>query len=597
MLLLTTVAAFAQSGVPNRQIPPAVLHELRMLENRFELALALDCAPERCFSKGCTYIEHQTADQPRGMSLPGLGGDPGPGSVPPQEFLTRARCNFVHEKNVETKDVQALSRRLQAKLSQAWTSVSIGHQALPEIPQYLLDQPEPEPVEDTDVPEEPEPEPEIIAEPEWSLNVASRELWVELLPHAWWMVLLLLGTLATTALIWAFRRVGAKSVEEQALLASLMGAEPDDDGSDEPEAVNEPADTSSVERPVLLAQELGSWRKRLSGMDPERPDPEIQALIRELLLAGELPLLAKAVLTFPSTFPAAFPQGGAIASAKLELADYLKGVDAEHLPSDEEFVQALNRHALSASLSIQSDADVVRSLREEFGAAGLVDLIGQLPARAGALLFSLAPSREQTELVRLLTPRQATALAEQLLRSNRMDESETRYLFDVLESVRHDETLPAPPAGEVSDRGPTHDATGALSVLLPRLDSETRSALFQAALQRFNGSLPSWYRGIFYGEMLLALDAETRNDLMLEIDNDHLAAWFRTLDADVQFELKGSMPNALRAAIDGAPALSEPSRQLAMAQQGRRELAKGFQRKLTRTQTSFESVLDGTASA
>ena len=46
-----------------------------MLENQFELALALDCSPERCFSKGCTYVEHETADQPRGMSLPGFSQD------------------------------------------------------------------------------------------------------------------------------------------------------------------------------------------------------------------------------------------------------------------------------------------------------------------------------------------------------------------------------------------------------------------------------------------------------------------------------------------------------------------------------------------
>ena len=139
-------SALAQSpNVPARQIPPSVLMELRLLENRFELALSTDCAPERCFSKGCTYLEHAVADQPGSTSLPGLGLDPGPGSVPAQEYLTRARCAFAYEKSIESKDVQALARRLQGKLSQAWTVVSVGHEAVPPLPQYLLTEPPPEP--------------------------------------------------------------------------------------------------------------------------------------------------------------------------------------------------------------------------------------------------------------------------------------------------------------------------------------------------------------------------------------------------------------------------------------------------------------------
>ncbi len=134
----------ARAQVPSRQIPPSVLTELRLLENRFELALAADCDTERCFSKGCTYVDHAVADQPRATSLPGLGQDPGPGSVAAQEYLTRARCSFAHEESVSGRDVQALVRRLQSKLSKAWTVVTISHQELQPIPAHLQD-PEPEP--------------------------------------------------------------------------------------------------------------------------------------------------------------------------------------------------------------------------------------------------------------------------------------------------------------------------------------------------------------------------------------------------------------------------------------------------------------------
>src|SRR5690606_29585996 len=103
--------------------------------------------------------------------------------------------------------------------------------------------------------------------------------------------------------------------------------------------------------------------------------------------------------------------------AKIELAEYLKTAEPEALPDDAAFFRDLNRHALSASVLAQSDARVVRSLREEFGAAGLAALIGQLDPRTGALLFALAPPDEQQEIVRLLHPAAQESLAEMLLRS------------------------------------------------------------------------------------------------------------------------------------------------------------------------------------
>jgi len=145
LLLLTLLPAGARAqAVPSHQIPPSVLAEMRQLEGRFEIALAADCDAERCFPKGCTYVEHAVADQPRPGSLPGLGMDYGPGSVEPQEFLTRAQCAFTHEAALEVGDVQALVRRLQSKLSAGWIVVGVSHQALPPLPEYLRDPPAPE---------------------------------------------------------------------------------------------------------------------------------------------------------------------------------------------------------------------------------------------------------------------------------------------------------------------------------------------------------------------------------------------------------------------------------------------------------------------
>jgi hypothetical protein len=66
MLSLLMSSALAQAPrVPSRQIPPSVLVELQLLENRFDLALAADCDSDRCFSKGCSYLDHAVADRPR----------------------------------------------------------------------------------------------------------------------------------------------------------------------------------------------------------------------------------------------------------------------------------------------------------------------------------------------------------------------------------------------------------------------------------------------------------------------------------------------------------------------------------------------------
>lgn len=125
-LPLSALAQTSVTPVPQKHIPSPVLMELRALESQFDLALARDCAPERCVSKGCVYRDHVVVDMPHSSSLPGLGHSEGPGSVPPQEYLTSARCDFAHEKSVSSRDVQALVRRLEQRLSKGWLQVTVG---------------------------------------------------------------------------------------------------------------------------------------------------------------------------------------------------------------------------------------------------------------------------------------------------------------------------------------------------------------------------------------------------------------------------------------------------------------------------------------
>lgn len=572
VFLLLTARAAEPASVPSRQIPASVLVELADLNNRFELALAQDCAADACYSNGCVYVDHAVADQPRARSMPGLGQEPGPTEVGSQEYLTRAQCGFSHEATVDSGAAAAIVRRLQTRMSRGWTVVGVDHQALPPIP---VAEPEPEPA-----PVEEATPPAVVAPPTW-----TEELWGALLPHAWWMVGLALLTVAAPILIWAWRRVGRASLEEQALLAQL--SQPATATVVEDGATPEAPSAEEADRAYVELQEA-QWRARLAAMDPEHPDPELQALIRERLRAGDLPLLAKAVLRFPEGFPAAFPQDGEIAAAKLDLAEMLQTVDDAALPSDAAFFRALERHALAATLATQPDAAIVRSLRQDFGSSGLVELIGRLPARIGALLFALAPPAEQQEVVRLLTDGVVVGLSQQLLRSNRMDPGERAALFEILRGARGGATnLPT----EITDRGTTFDAAGALAVLLPRLDPARRAALFDEVLTRTQGNLPQWHREIFVGDMLFALPAEARADLLLGVEAEPLAAWFSLQDPELARRLLEGAPESLRSTIQAVSVFPSRAVQLSLATRGRRALAPAFQRQLARAGLPFERVV------
>ncbi|MCB9529099.1 MAG: hypothetical protein H6701_12080 [Myxococcales bacterium] len=576
--------ADARAAVPDRQLPAAVLAGVRLMEHRFESALREDCTPERCFSKGCRYISHAVVDRPATSSLPGLGLDPGPGSGGEQVYLTTVECGFAHEPSVRARDARALATRLEAKLTQGWTRVDVTTELLEPLPEFLRDPPEdapPEPDEPPDAAVDDAPDAALAPPPPvaWDAPLAGRELWLSVLPHFPWMLGLFLATLAALVLIWAARRLGRVSPEEQAMLQALAAPEPA--AAPAPEAAPEAGDDT-------LAARREAWRLRLAS-DLEA-DRALGVLAADLLRTGERRLLAKAVILFPEAFPRAFPRGGEYASAKYELAEFLKHADPATLPGEAELFDALDRYAMSAALTAQPDTELIRSLHADFGPAALVDAVGRVPARHGALLFAAAPEAMQYEAVRRLDGRLLAALADQLLRSNRMDPAETAYLLDVLAALRAGEALPAPPQATVSDRGLTFQAPATLSILLPRLDPETRGGLVDAALTRGAGHLPAWTHDTLYGEMLLHLDDERRNDLMLTVPVDALAAWLRVQTEAASTALRARLPSALRAAVDATPRAADATH-YTLAHDGRIALAAALQKRLARGDLPFAALL------
>lgn len=594
LLALTGIAVAqpappADPKLPDRQIPPAVVAGLRILEHQFGLALAQDCAPERCYAKGCVYVAHSVVDQPAVGSLPGLNLEAGPGSASEQIYLTSAECSFAHEPSVTGRDARALAARLRAKLSRGWTTVDVSFESLQTIPARLRESPPPppEPAPQTAASLAPAtdaapPSAAPAAPATWDGSVALREFWEGLLPHFAWMIGLFLFTLAVLLIIWATRRLGRESPEEQALLAQMLAE------AERPEPEAEPAPEAESPEAVISAR-YAAWRERLA--DAPADDPVLRALVADLLRSGDRRLLAKAVMLFPDAFPKAFPHGGAYASAKYALAEFIKAADAASLPPDNDFFDALDRYALASALTAHPDTELIRTLHDEFGATALVDLIGRLPSRYGALLFALAPDAMQHEALGLLNQRQLHDTIGQLLRSNRMDSVETEYLLGVLDALRTGAALPAPPAGPVSDRGAEFDAAGALSLLLPRLDAGPRQALIQATAARHNGRLPSWVGGTLHGGMLLQLTPETRADLLLEVEVDALAAWLALQPDAVRGQLLSEAPGALQLAISATAPPTAPAEQYALANSARATLTEGLPRAMRRDGVQFEALL------
>lgn len=580
--------------VPASHIPPAVVAELNHLENQFDLALAQDCAPEQCFSKGCSYLDHAVVDKPRSASLPGFGDVEGPGAVNPQEFLTKARCEFAHEDAIAVADVQALAKRMSQKLSKGWLVVTVANQKLQPVSETVREAP----VVTEDGAEEPAPEVVTPVPQAWEWSVALRELWVNLLPHFAWMIAVVLGTLAALIVIWGLRRVGHESLEEKALLAQLANPpamepppppEPLAPPPPEPDAKSL-ADRSAEQ--AFVGEHRQRWLERIASANLDKGTDGIGELMREWLAAGEFGLLAKAILVFSDHLALSLPSDGELAVRKLEFAEFLRNVDEERLPSDADFFRKLNHHAISTSILAQSDADVMRNLRQEFGSSGIARLIDTLPPRYGALLFALAPSENQHEIARMLPPELRQRVAAQLLLSNRISKDETAHLFAALRAAHEGHSLPAAPEdGHLLDRGPTFDAAGSLSVVLPHIAQADRSSLFLAALQRSSGSLPLWYEEILFPDMLLKVPENLQTDMLLDVDIRALAGWYSLQDRAWQEGFVARLSPSLRNALLAAKAFGSRADQLTLARQGRVELATALQKLVARGQVAFADVL------
>lgn len=576
---------------PRAHVPSAIALEVSLLERAFEAGLAADCAPERCFPKGCVYVRHQTIDQPRSGSLPGLPVEQGIGSVPAQEYLTEARCEFTHERTVNPKDIQALVRRLELRLSRGYRKVVVTPQSLEPINKSLAEPtiPQQEPAEPDKAEEEPTPPPPPPPPPSVEPPLSpSQALWNEMLPHIGWMTAIVLLTCAIVVLIWAGRKLGAPTLEEKMILAQLAHTPPPPDQA-APEAA--PTVSESDEDASFAEQQERQWRERMTGV--ENNNGPIAELLREWLKIGDFPMLARAVFIFGDGLAKSFSTEPDLALKKIEFAEYFRDVEESALPSRSEFFRRLNQHAMSSLLMSQSDVQLYRSLREDFGSGGVLALMQSLPRRFSALLFALVPRDTQHDVARLMPTNMQTAVVEQLLASTRISREESAYIFSCIDAALNGQPLPKPPVATVTDRGPSVEAAAAVSVLLPLLTAEYRVALFTAALHG-SASAPLWYEDIFFGDMLNRLDAEQRSDLLLDVDVRGLAAWLTLQEQGWQHEMTKGLSPAMQGAIRSNSTFASRAEQAALARRGQQDIIKALKGQYARGRASFLVLVGGT---
>jgi hypothetical protein len=279
-----------------------------------------------------------------------------------------------------------------------------------------------------------------------------------------------------------------------------------------------------------------------------------------------------------------------LAMKKLEFAAYFRDVDESTLPSRPEFFRRLNQHAMASTLLAQDDVKPYRTLREDFGSSGVVDLMEQLPARAAALLFALMPRDSQSDVARLLPQPLRLATAEHLLASTRMARAESEFIFQSIAAVREGRPLPPPPATTVADRGPAIDGATALSVLLPHLGREQRAQLFQQAVAKSGGNAPRWFEDILFGPMLDGLEPDVRQDLLLEVDIRGLAAWLASQEQEWQRAFTASLSTSLQAALRTNGSFSSRDESLRLARVGHDELTRALKLLYAKERVTFLSL-------
>ncbi|MDQ3235034.1 MAG: hypothetical protein M3Q07_24765, partial [Pseudobdellovibrionaceae bacterium] len=193
LLFLSATGSLAQTArVPKEKIPDFILDQVKIIEADFVLALQKDCGLNFCFPRGCVYVSHENVSMQGDQVLPGL---PTEGksrvSTDPQYILTSAACEYVHEDNLDKQTIQDLNRRLESKLSKGVLRVTARGIQIPESAADKMGSSKSMPL------------------------TRLQKIENLLLEHFSWLLGCLLVAIMLTISLWAWRRVGHDSKEDE----------------------------------------------------------------------------------------------------------------------------------------------------------------------------------------------------------------------------------------------------------------------------------------------------------------------------------------------------------------------------------------------
>ena len=528
-----------------RQYPENVHSELQDLSGKFAQHLYENCAESKCFYKGCV-VKSTRGLSKASNNLPGLPGIDNTAVKRATQSkaaqLSEATCYFAHTDKVKTKDAIKLKGFLQTVLSiKDTTKVVVVAQSVRALPESLKQEDKPKPEKKAEAPKpEPTPEPFVPKEPKLTQDQALVEFWEAVVPHFFWMIGILLATVSAFVIIWALRKIGRLSPEEQLMLATESKA------SDTSESANQDTEVEESESDRVFIEKQ-AWILKIK----ENPAP-FQNVLKSWFDEKNYPYIAQATLTFQNQAESILNSKEGSFEDRIEFADFLKHTPLSKLPSQSDLFKKLSLGYVSVAALNREDISLVQLLRNNFESSGLAQLISSASFPTAAYLYALSPVSSLKGVNTLLSVSLKAEIVKELLKSNRIS---PQNLSQTLNFVKKSIGLSVPEEQlsehtSISGFGVSIQTARALSFLMADLPSEQRIQLVKSIIAENNGVLPTGLENIVYPEMLLHLQDELRNDILLNTQPEVLLHWLKTVGGRKTLEkITSRAPNSLKAAM------------------------------------------------
>lgn len=498
----------AQKNLPKEKIPASVMTELNQLSVIFQDVLIKDCPANLCVAKGCVYEDHQETKAVESRSLPGLAGvsdDAAPTDVA-QSFLTKARCEFAYESKLNSESYGVLRNRLQQKLSRGFLTVGV---------QGIVMNPLPESLQESE-------KPPVKENPEDWKNQREKQLWDLALLHGPWIIGLLLATLAMLLIIWALRKLGRKSFEDELAEAEMLA---------EVEA------GKNAEDPVD-----GNAKSRVDLIGILKDQPEKAALIARYWLEEE-DFAALAQILSLTELGIILPQDPALAISQQKFQQHLleSGSESASWSAFKERIQELLGRI---TILMDENLRLFHHIEKLWRAHDLAAVLNQAePVEALYILSRLSP-HYQWSAIRALDPEAMRTLFEQAAAQPRIAPAALAYTHSFLKSqMGLSSTVVEKQRSKIKGLGFPVETALFIRISVDHGSFGKDREAFVRELRDADGTIGSVKVRSFAD--LQNMDKAQCRDLLLMLEPEELVAWLALYSKADQQQIIESLPASL----------------------------------------------------